>query len=301
MTVLLLSYLSAAPLALCSDAHEELSQSALHFPHDRAVGTLLLNQNGLAGNRLDAKGNVRVPDHVTCSLELMHAGSIDLSFLPKIGSRQLTAIDMKGFPVEDSQFGFLLALPWLQFLSANNTNLGNVGMRVIGKLKSLTHLRISRTLVTDQGFYHIKGLTNLEKLDASNLKLNNQCIAQLSSLSKLQSLTLGATGIDDQAMPKLAKLPKLSLLHIGHNHITDSGISKLLPLTRLEELNITDTNVTQAVVPTLRKFPKLRLLTISFSDMTAEDLAAFKKGLPHCRLTNGHTTPLPLSIFAPLK
>jgi hypothetical protein len=274
----------------------------LHFPKV-GVGKLTVYKDATQRSVIHsgpAMGNLSIAQGSALGLKINYEGSLDLSFLAKMGSSNLVALDLAKFPIEVMQFAYLRPLSSLRRLDAQETDLGDGGMQSIGKLNSLEHLDISRTLVTAKGFREISHLTNLVDLLATSIKLDDDCIASLTS-DKIRFLRLGATCIGDKALVHLAKLKTLDTLHLARTPVTDKGMARVLFACRgIEELDLADTNVSIRLLPSITSLPHLHKLILSFRDYKPAERLAILKALPRCEVKDASQGRIPIELFQPL-
>jgi Leucine-rich repeat (LRR) protein len=278
-------------------------QVTLHFP-SVSVGKLTLYQDSVNLKHSTpfgvAMGNLSVAREARLGLKINYAGSLDLSFLGKIGAPNLVALDLGKTPVEEKQFVHLRSLTWLRRLDAQDTDLSDATMESIAKLNSLEHLDISRTLVTAKGFRAVSHLSNLVDLYANSIKLDDDCIASLAGLSKIRSLLLGATCISDKGLLHLARLKTLNCLHVARTPVTDKGVAQVLSACKgIEELDLADTNISVSLLPSLKNLPNLHTLILRYRDFKPTELLAIRKALPRCKIDENQPH-IPLEFFAPL-
>jgi Leucine-rich repeat (LRR) protein len=69
-----------------------------------------------------------------------------------------------GTRIDDTGLIFLEGLPKLKRLNLDKCNVGDKGMKSVGKLTNLEYLHIGSTQVTDDGLKELHGLKNLKEI-----------------------------------------------------------------------------------------------------------------------------------------
>lgn len=111
----------------------------------------------------------------------------------------------------------------------------------LAKLKSLEHLRIRNSPITDSGieqFAHAD--LQLQILNLPQARITTRGVAALAILPNLRQLRLGGSQIDDDAAEKIAGLPALQSLHLIGPTLTASGLEQLSGAKKLASLYIDD-------------------------------------------------------------
>jgi tRNA A-37 threonylcarbamoyl transferase component Bud32 len=113
-------------------------------------------------------------------------------------------------------------------LILNDTEIGDAGLRQLGRLPALSHLYLSQTKVGDGG------------------------LAELRRFPKLATLHLFGTSVTDAGLVHLAEHQQLSELQLTHCPVGDEGLAHLAGLKKLRSLQLQNTNVTAAGIAKLR-------------------------------------------------
>lgn len=118
-------------------------------------------------------------------------------------SHSVTGVHLGGEIVTDDDVAALLALPEIEWLALNRTELTDEGMKHLASLLNLKALRVEHTKITDAG------------------------LASISRLPRLEVLSLKGTRVTDAGMRHLAGHRKLRLLNLERTRVTDVGIAEL--------------------------------------------------------------------------
>jgi hypothetical protein len=84
---------------------------------------------------------------------------------------------------------------------------------------------LAGTQVTDVGIRFVSKMKSLTELDLSNTDVGDGAAELLSENKKLCSLELNGTQLTDEGMKHLVKLPQLQSLSVKNTHVTAEGIS----------------------------------------------------------------------------
>ncbi|HVZ95341.1 MAG TPA: c-type cytochrome domain-containing protein [Chitinophagaceae bacterium] len=115
--------------------------------------------------------------------------------------------------VSDNDIKLLLnAKKQIAWLNANNTNINDSALGVIGQCTNITLLQLNNTKITDAGLKFISGLSKLQSLSLVGTKVTSKGVMQLDSIKTLQSIYLYQTNADRRDWSALQKaFPKASL------------------------------------------------------------------------------------------
>jgi hypothetical protein len=160
----------------------------------------------------------------------------------------------------------------LRDLSAEDTPLGDAGLKEVGGLKGLESLVLDKTKVSDAGLAHVAGLTRLRKLS-------------------LSSPDRGSPGVSDAGLEHVKGLTALEVLRLGSGKVSDAGLARLAGLTRLTELDLGETGVTGAGLARLKGLKELRVLFLPGTRIDDAGLANLK-GLTKLQRLNLANTPV---------
>jgi internalin A len=197
----------------------------------------------------------------------------DAPILPD-GLRDLTALDLS----EESEFG-------------------DVGMRLVAGLPRLQELRLPGTKVSDAGLAHLTGgpgqgawqpgasqgawqptgPANLQLLDLERTNVSDEGAKVLSRLTSLQVLSLTRTTVSDEGVKALGAVTSLQSLWLDETRVSDSGVKALAGLTSLRRLSLDRTRVSDEGVMFVARLTSLAELYLDgctqVSDKGVEALA----------------------------
>jgi Leucine-rich repeat (LRR) protein len=234
----------------------------LHFPADRSLGTLSIQDANLKRDfRLgfrhrdddgvtsqwrvlgEARGDVAIPAGQRVSLSISREGSNDLSPLKKLAPDDIYELGF-AFTAErdagDAVMTHVAHLTGTRILSLGWTQMGDEALHHIEQFKSLECLTLPpRT--TDLGLAHTAKLTGLKRLYFSNNTITDQGLAKLATLRNLEELELGGEQISDAGLVHLAKLPKLRFLSLWGSQFTDAGMAHVSRIRSLQTFSAPST------------------------------------------------------------
>ncbi|MCA9029573.1 MAG: leucine-rich repeat domain-containing protein, partial [Planctomycetaceae bacterium] len=104
----------------------------------------------------------------------------------------------------------------------------------IAQMKSLTHLDLCDTAITDKAFSQLAALPVLQHLDLARTKLTDESAESFKALTSLTSIKLTETGVGDSVLRALATLPLLRCITLGDTAATKDGIDQLGQLERMQ-------------------------------------------------------------------
>ena len=275
------------PLKLVSaqdDAVSEQTTRVLHFPEDRSLGTISIQDvnppQTIAYDWISditawqifcpAQGNVIIPAGKRVLLKISPEASRDLSPLASLQPDDIYSISFQA-PGPTSPYGpardvcmkhisHLVGLKKLQL--GGGTIITDKGLIYIVKLKSLEKLTLPDR-ITNAGLAYVAKLTSLKTLHFTENKVTNAGLAQLAPLRSLEKMVLGGQNIGDAGLVPLAQLPALKDLHLwGTENFTDAGMVYLQYLPSLRNLNLAHLPLTDKALPHLGKLHQLENLNL---------------------------------------
>jgi len=125
---------------------------------------------------------------------------------------RIDSVSLGSTLVNDEQMRHLGSLAALKSLSLEATELSDLGLASIARLKSLEDLNLGATMVSDRGMAHLSGLVGLRRLRLSDTKVSGEGLKFLESLPALTDLDLKGTAIDSAGMALIEKLTSLERL-----------------------------------------------------------------------------------------
>jgi len=176
--------------------------------------------------------------------------------------------------------------------------LGDAGLKVLGRQKTLRTLALPQSKITGAGLAQLGKLEQLTSVLVRGRDIGPEGLAALAALPGLSELTLGVSGplfdptlahlgelaglkrltlempaLDDRAAPQLAPLTKLERLALGGSRISDTGLKALAGLTALTELELHHTRVTNRGLTHLGKLARLQALELDHTDLVDDGVA----------------------------
>jgi len=243
----------------------------IHFPRDRAVGTLIAGRMVLAGTtewdwstRWVARGAVQVPK--ASRLRLEWAGGVhDLSPLLELEPDDLSLLYLTSGDVS-----------WLDDERA----------RPIAHLRGLEELALAQSAITDAAFHHLATLARLQKLYLGNTRITGSGFGALLATESLQVLDLGETDVGDRGLGELQRFPMLLDLDLAdiQGRYTKRGLANLLKISSLERISLHGlASIPKEIVAGLAELTSLREAALSRTGLTDASLGALH-GPPSLRI-----------------
>jgi len=239
----------------------QAGERILHFPGDRLVGQLQIQEAG-ASRKLtywfhwtgiegppwedfgQARGDVRIPAGKQVRLIVNRLSLKDLSWLVRLGPNDLYSL-------------------YLPALSTNPAKTSDDCMPLISRLTGLRSLSLYLTAITDRGLSHITKLRSLEYLEAPP-RMTDRGLAHVAKLPALKGLSVGASGgspVTDAGLRHLSKLTSLEELYLRGEGMSDAGLAHIAGLPRLGYLALYSSRFTDRGMAHVKKIPSLRILS----------------------------------------
>ena len=137
----------------------------------------------------------------------------------------------------------------------------DAGVAHLAKLRSLKHVHINNSLITDESLHHLSELPNVEVLSLQGHSFSDKGLEHLQGMKQLKRLWLGAGKKNG-------------------NEITDDGLEFLSGLSQLDQLELTFSKVTDEGLKSLRPLKNLRQLYVGYTKVTDEGFEELKESLP---------------------
>ena len=144
--------------------------------------------------------------------ELKKAGLLVLPLSKEQNQLEVSAVNAPSF--NDAKAAELPKLSnQIVWLKLGNTQISDVALAQIAKLKNLQKLHLEQTNITDAGLKQLKGLDNMEYLNLYGTAITDAGLANLTSLKNLKTVYLWQTKVTDQGIANLKKaMPKLEVI-----------------------------------------------------------------------------------------
>lgn len=163
------------------------------------------------------------PDSPVLTMKLSAADPNAIADLKKIGllvlplSKEQNQLEVSAVNALTFSNAQAAALPKLSnqivWLKLGNTQVSDVALVQIAKLKNVQKLHLEKTNVTDAGLKQLKGLANLEYLNLYGTAITDAGLAELAGLKNLKTIYLWQTKVTGQGIAKLKKtMPKLEVI-----------------------------------------------------------------------------------------
>jgi Leucine-rich repeat (LRR) protein len=185
-------------------------------------------------------------------------------------------------------------IPLSQRIAATGNELVLSGLDVLhldrlAELRHLKQLRLSQTIVDDEGLEHLKILKGLEELSLEDTWVTDAGLEHLAQLVSLQSLNLSNTRITDAGLRNLKELRHLRKLKVDDTAITGIGLEHLSECHKLEDLSLVFSmadrpwpsirnvqGVTPEGMKSIGRLHSLRSLMICGSEITDDAVSALR-------------------------
>jgi hypothetical protein len=159
----------------------------------------------------------RVREMEISQKEAQQKAVAELQKLGAVVEWQVVSINLVATKVTDEDLKLLTseAFPHLQTLHLHHTNIGDAGLANLKGLKTITHLDLFDTRVTDSGLEHLRDwMPYLEVLELSDTKVTDAALRSLIVLGHLRRLDVRNTQVTKAGVEETRRaLPGLEILH----------------------------------------------------------------------------------------
>ncbi|GAB3502784.1 ribonuclease inhibitor [Spirosoma knui] len=136
--------------------------------------------------------------------ELRKTGLLVLPLSKEQNQVEVSAVNARTF--NDAQAVLLPKLSeQIVWLRLGDTDISDVTLAQVAKLKNLQKLHLEQTDVTDAGLSQLKGLTNLEYLNLYGTSISDAGLAEIAQLKSLKTVYLWQTKVTEQGLATLKK------------------------------------------------------------------------------------------------
>ncbi|HEY5311497.1 MAG TPA: SUMF1/EgtB/PvdO family nonheme iron enzyme, partial [Pirellulales bacterium] len=220
-----------------------VQQKPVGGPSDVSAINPQLDQRAVANWVLSQRGYVRVGPSghygdVVRTTEALPAGAINIVAVAMHGNKQISDQDLT---------------------------------RLKG-LRSVTHVGLDGTKLTDAGVIHLASLEDLTDLAMCGTRITDTAVDRLRTLPKLRALWIRDTQITNAGIARLATFPSLKILDIrGCKNIAADEVPQRLQSLHLEQFHAS--YMSDAGLFRLKAIPTLKYLSVSDSSCTDAGLA----------------------------
>ncbi|MBU6453699.1 MAG: protein kinase [Cyanobacteria bacterium REEB67] len=164
---------------------------------------------------------------------------IDNASLERLVALDLTLVNMSESNLDDVGLNNILKLKDLKDLNVKSTGISSTGIKKIATMPKLTRLTLANTHVQD---FDLKDFayTKVDYLDiGDNPQLTTECFRNLGKLH-IWLLRLSGTAFDDKGLAYLSEMNTLCRIDLSHTKITGDGLKNFCKgREKLEQMNLT--------------------------------------------------------------
>jgi Leucine-rich repeat (LRR) protein len=315
-TLLVLTLITQPVFAEQTNAQNKSSAEGriVHFPKDRSMGTLYIQDEGIINIRTifgiwsdapedpwqilcPAQGNIVVPPGKRLSLWMYKKEWKDLSPLKNLKPNDLYELCITGdFTAitnpNDTCMPHIAHLTGLKDLSLKSTNISTKGLQYIKDFHSLEYLYLP-TRIDDSTLTFISQFKSLKGLYFSRTgQVTNEGLAALQQLPNLEEMYFdGKTKINTRCLRQLSKIPSLERLSFFGEKYTDDGLIYLRDMPQLKTLMLNNTKITDSGLQFFSNLHQLQDLSLFNTQVTDAGVPHLVK-LKSLRRLNLQTHPL---------
>lgn len=214
----------------------------------------------------------------------------------------LSRLTLRGSAFNDYSPVYVRDLPLTEFTCAC-PNLGDKGLRALGRQTGLRRLVLPQSRITGAGLAELDKLTRLQSIEIRGRDIGPDGLLALSRLPDLRDLVLGLAppltladpkmqhlgqlvglrtlvldipSLDDRVADELAELVGLVELDLGRTQISDAGLRALAGMHGLKVLRLHHTRVTHRGLANLAGLTALEVLELDHTDVVDGGVAHLK-------------------------
>lgn len=223
-----------------------------------------LTQLWLDGTQITAQGLASLENLKLQFLGLNRTALGDEAVPALVKLRGLDRLDLQQTRLTDAGLAGLLALPALNTLTLNGTQVSGAGFcraAERGHLarSALKELAISDTRLNDDAMACVGRIPRLENLWARNTQITAKGLRPLAACP-LKKLDLAGATVGDDALEVLAPMKSLRILNLDETRISDAGIPALKAMGHLESTSLRGTKLSPRALEELRlALPHVRI------------------------------------------
>ncbi|MBP7863209.1 protein kinase [bacterium] len=260
---------------------KEVVRSRLLDQSDKTPATLKTLAPVVETSRNLAKDQVftlttSASNETTC---VFSASAVD-DDLRKIGQKSVQRIVLKNCPlIKGTGLKYLSDLPAKE-LDLNGTNIDDLALEQITKIKSLEILSLGSDNLTNKSVALLAQLPNLRFIELRSKQINDDCAPDLSKIRLLQGVSLCHTSCSPDIGVKLAKLPLVKSISLeGNSGISGESIRSFAE-AKIQQLNLSDISITKEqwhVMKNLKELFRLDVTNSQSSPVQIKELVALQK------------------------
>lgn len=245
-----------------------------------------------------------VPRQSALKLVGNYALADSLKCLDSLPADNIVALDLRKLPLTNGNLAPISRLRSLRHLSLEATEVSDGALKYMVDLKSLQYLSLKSTLFTgaagQDGIKNLSRIYSLRQLRIGHNELSKCDFRPFVTLKNLATLQLSCGQIDDAALAQIGALTWLDSLDIsGNNKLTDKGLLQLLRIKHLRHLDLSDLKVSASGICALAPM-RVKFLSLYFRDYKPAELAKIKKRLLGTKVLDACKREIPPEVYAPL-
>jgi hypothetical protein len=159
--------------------------------------------------------------------------------------RALEHLHLKGGRFSDgglSQLGSLKSLGFLSFRESRGEYTGEA-MSGIASLSRLQFLWLHDVAIGDDGAVHLSRIKTLLHLELKRTGITNRCGRHFALMKRLTFLDVEGNAVDDSFVADVHSLPQLYELNLSRTAVTDASVPHLSEMSFLRHLDISGTRI----------------------------------------------------------
>ncbi|MBP9092381.1 hypothetical protein KBI23_15245 [bacterium] len=240
----------------------------LNFPQGQALAQILWTTqkegSSKTKGRVLASGKVKVPKNQPLEVILSTEALEHMDSIEQLAAFPVTNFIAARLDFTDDHMRHLKNFKSLAHLNLDETLVTDKSLALIATFKELMALRISVTDITGTNFEALSKLPILLHLNIHGTNLKPGCLAKLKgTFPHLSDLDISTTNLRREDAAALTSATALKNLDLGGNKgFDDSCIGYLAGLKHLKSLKVADTSVTDKSLAELSKLPKLKSLIV---------------------------------------
>lgn len=185
--------------------------------------------------------------------------------LKKIAQKSVQRIVLKNCPfIKGTGLKYLSALP-IKELNLNGTNIDDLALEHISKIKSLEILSLGSDSLSNKSVALLTRLPNLRFIELRSKKIDDDCVLELSKIRLLQGVSLCNTSCSADIGVELAKLPLVKSISLEGNSAISAESIRALAKAKIQQLNLSHIPIAKEQWQAMKNLKQLFRLDVTNS------------------------------------
>ena len=215
----------------------------------------------------------------------------DADVLKLSGLRGIISFDVSGNDITDKGLSAIKQYPSLDILNISSTKVADETICAVAKTARWRAFWANDSLVTDKGAECLSQIRSLMHVHLAGTHVSNVGLAHLGQLGGLLELNLARTDVNDDGLAHLGRLSRLRELDLSGCAIEGPGLVNLHGLP-LQWLKLNDTPLTDVSIAALTGLSKgILVIELRGTKLSPEGLMKIKQAFPDSSIRHEPAMP----------